>query len=285
MGDVGNEIAEFIYYTPGKWDKEGQFWPVRAGVTKAKPGYCVGPKRIECYSMHFVREGSVELHYEGRQKLLHAGDVFCLFPERTYTYRRMSEETELRMCWLAIDGPGVNKMMRRAGFRLESPFVEGAWSLSIQDTLDHIMKLIRQDGSVAITLSLEIQSLLYRLFSQMMKESKSSEEFEETDWLEKSLDYIELHACEGISVQQVAEVAGVNRTYFSTIFAAKVGFTPMEYMTKVRMDKAKNLLIGSSATITEISYSLGYPTLFSFTRAFKNYVSTSPSDYRNSKQG
>jgi len=56
---------------------------------------------------------------------------------------------------------------------------------------------------------------------------------------------------------------------------------PAEYISKVKMNKAKELLLGTSASITEIAYSLGYPNLFSFTRAFKKYYSISPSAYRN----
>lgn len=94
-------------------------------------------------------------------------------------------------------------------------------------------------------------------------------------------NYIDLHAAEGISVQQTAEIIGVNRTYFSTEFSRKVGITPIDYIIKVRMTKARMMLLETAASITEIGYSLGYPTLFAFTRAFKKYFSLSPTEYRS----
>ena len=282
MKDLGHEIADFVYYSPGIWDKECSFWPVRTGISTAKPGYSVGPKRIECYSMHFVREGSVELFFEGERRVLLAGDAFCLFPERTYTYRRWSKETALAMQWLAIDGPAASRMLRRAGFRADTPYVEGISTTAVQDNLMQIMKLMRGDGrTAAITQSLELQSELYRLFSLLIRGEQDRDDPAGSGWLDKSLEYIELHSAEGISVQDVAAYAGVNRTYFSTYFAKHVGISPIEYLTQVRMDKAISLLQQSTATITEIAYSLGYPNLFAFTRAFKNYTSMSPTAYRD----
>lgn len=79
MQEYEYEYAEFIYYTPGYLDKEAQIWPVRAGRSLAKPNYRVGPKRIECYSLHFVHEGMVRLEFDGKRVDLQKNDLFCLF--------------------------------------------------------------------------------------------------------------------------------------------------------------------------------------------------------------
>ncbi|WP_244193045.1 helix-turn-helix transcriptional regulator [Paenibacillus taichungensis] len=87
---------------------------------------------------------------------------------------------------------------------------------------------------------------------------------------------MELHATEGISVQQVADFAGVHRSYFSNMFTTQVGLPPLKYMQRIRMDKAKQLLKDTDVTVTEIALSLGYPNLYSFTRAFKIYYKVPP---------
>lgn len=50
----------------------------------------------------------------------------------------------------------------------------------------------------------------------------------------------------------------------------------MKYLQQIRMDKARKLLMDTNASITEIALSLGYPNLYSFTRAFKLYFKESP---------
>lgn len=99
-------------------------------------------------------------------------------------------------------------------------------------------------------------------------------------WVKQSVKYIELHAAEGLTVDQLASMAGVNRSYFSTTFSEQVGLSPLQYMTKVRMAKATELLAETRATVTEIAYSLGYASPFAFTRAFAGHLGMPPSAYR-----
>lgn len=280
MKDYGIEVADFIYYKPGKWDKEGQFWPIRGGISAARPGYSAGPKRIECFSIHFVREGILLLEYEGKLQVLQAGDMFCLFPERTYSYRKWDETKELQLCWLALDGPGAAKMLSRVGVKPEAPYAEKVWSSAVQSTVDDILACMRKEAKADASLPFHLQSLLYRFFSLLVKDETPDIGTESLGWIERSMAYMELHAAEGISVQHVAEVIGLNRTYFSSTFSKHTGMSPLEYITKVRMSKGKRMLQETSASVTEIAYSLGYPTLFAFTRAFRNSFSLSPSEFR-----
>jgi AraC-like DNA-binding protein len=280
LKDYENEFADFYYYTPNQWDKDGKFCPVRGGESMTKPGYSVGPKRIECYSMHFVRMGSIQLEYEGKQKTLGAGDIFCLYPWRTYTYRREDQDSALQLCWLALEGPGTESMLTRIGFRREEPYIEKREMPPVYSVLKKMYEKMRKGVPLQMKESFELQALLYQLFSMLIKDDMMSGEFGPSNWVRRSMEYIDLHATEGITVQHVAEIAGVNRTYFSTEFSRQAGCSPSEYITRVRMDKAKEMLSKTSASVTEIAYSLGYPNLFSFTRAFKNRFSLAPTQYR-----
>lgn len=281
MQDYGHEIAEYLYYLPEALDKEGIFWLLRAGRMTAKPGYYAGPKRINSFSMHFVRKGRVIFEYGRERVVLSQGDIFCLFPMQTYVYREYDGLDKLEMCWLNMDGPGMEQMLKRSGFTPFLPYVKNRWTLSLQKTIDSILERMQQDRPITTALRLENQSLLYQLFSQLFDGSEENSETEPVDWMKRCVEYIEMHAAEGISVQQVAEWAGVSRTYFSTVFSSQTGMTPMMYITKIRMDKAMRMLVDTECSITEIAYTLGYPTLYSFTRAFKNRFSLSPTEYRN----
>ena len=58
---------------------------------------------------------------------------------------------------------------------------------------------------------------------------------------------------------------------------------PLKYLQRIRMEKAKRLLQETDATITEIALSLGYPNLYSFTRAFKIYYKVPPITMRGAR--
>ncbi|SDT30928.1 AraC-type DNA-binding protein [Paenibacillaceae bacterium GAS479] len=276
------EFAEFLYYSPTEMDIESPFWLLRAGHSIAKPGYRVGPRRIECYSIHFVREGRLVVESGGKRTVLQAGDVFCMYPNRTYVYYRENDRDNLQLAWLRFDGPGMGRLLTHAGFKPEAPCRRGKWNAELQGLIEAIFAELRAEGRDQIAACLELKSMLYRFFSYFIQlgEATETDQTVKKSWVAHSMDYIKLHATEGITVQQVANFAGLNRTYFSTIFTKSAGISPADYIANIKMNKAKEMLLTTSASVTEIAYSLGYPTLFAFTRAFKNYHSLSPSGYR-----
>ncbi|WP_214627727.1 AraC family transcriptional regulator [Paenibacillus agaridevorans] len=276
MREYDYEYADFIYYTPGELDKASGLWPVRAGRCLAKPHYKVGPKRIECYSLHFVREGRLRLEYEGRQIELRKGDIFCLFPDRTYFYDMLPAERELEMSWLAMDGERVKPLLALAGLTEERPFraeaITPQGSAAVNRAIEAMERVQRWQPAAA----LELQGLLCGLLASLMPREQDQQIQELAGWIRECEEYMELHASEGITVQQVADFAGVHRSYFTQVFTARTGMPPMKYLQMIRMEKARRLLIDTDATVTEIGLSLGYPNLYTFTRAFKIYFKQSP---------
>lgn len=280
MQEYEYEFADFIYYTPGDLDKDGRIWPVRAGHSLAKPNYRVGPKRIECYSLHFVQEGRVRLEYEGNQIELQKDDLFCLFPGRTYSYDMPSADKPLQMSWLAVDGDRAKTLLELAGLTHEQPFRKRAVSPSVRASADRVIHALACAKRWNPAGALELQSLVYALFAELITETTPAPESELVGWIQECKSYMELHALEGISVQQVADFAGVHRSYFTHMFTSQAGMPPMKYMQKIRMEKARQMLIETDATVTEIALSLGYPNLYTFTRAFKIYYKESPQALR-----
>ena len=97
------------------------------------------------------------------------------------------------------------------------------------------------------------------------------------------LKYIDDNYGNFISLEKVAEVIGLNPVYLSYLFKKikKVNFS--EYLNKVRLEKAEELLIGSTLKIGEISEKVGYKDARYFSSLFKKRTGMSPNEYRNKK--
>mgnify|MGYP001314955482 CR=1 FL=1 len=278
----GCETAEFVYYALNELDKQYSIWPVRGGSTETKQGYYIGPKRIESYSLHIVKGGSLRVEWAAAESVtLSEGDIFCLYPMRTYTYYAIEGEPPPKMSWIVIDGPRAQDMLALTGLSWEHPFLKGKWTPEADRTLNGLLDLMRSgETEPAHVLSLEMQSLLYRLFAAVCRTAPKAHYSETTDWVRQSMSYIRQHASDGITVRQAARAAGMNRTYYSVAFTEKTGMSPSNYITQVRMDSAKRLLAETDASITEIAYTTGYSSLYAFTRMFKNRFSLTPTAYR-----
>ncbi|WP_256759347.1 response regulator [Cohnella sp. WQ 127256] len=95
--------------------------------------------------------------------------------------------------------------------------------------------------------------------------------------------YIDSHYFEDIKISMFTEKYFLSREYLMRLFKQQFGFGIHEYVQKVRMDKAKQLLDDPSLKIQDISAMLGYKDKNYFSKAFRNYYSLSPSEYRDGR--
>jgi len=84
-----------------------------------------------------------------------------------------------------------------------------------------------------------------------------------------------------LSLKDVADFVHINPTYFSYLFRQVKGYTFKSYLTQLRIKKAKQLLLNSSLTVSEISQLIGYDDSNYFSRVFKRVTGFPPSLYRN----
>ena len=84
-----------------------------------------------------------------------------------------------------------------------------------------------------------------------------------------------------ITIENIAESSGLNRSYFGKIFKESVGRSPQEFLISYRMIKAAELLKLTSYSINEIGCAVGYPNQLHFSRAFKNVYGVSPRKWRS----
>jgi two-component system response regulator YesN len=100
--------------------------------------------------------------------------------------------------------------------------------------------------------------------------------------LDKSRDYIERHyKDEDISLNVVASSVNISPNYFSTIFSQEMGITFVEYLTKVRMEAAKELLLKTDLRASEIGYQVGYKDPHYFSYIFKKTHGITPKAFRS----
>ncbi|BBI36505.1 AraC family transcriptional regulator [Cohnella abietis] len=281
MKEFDHEFAEHIYYMASEFEKKGGLWPVRAGRNEAKPGYSVGPKIIECYSFHFVKSGSVYFEYKDGAVTLEVGDMFCLYPHLKHQYKRietLGNSSPLHMYWLAFSGAQGSYLLDRLGISLEKPYLRNKLNANMEMTILEVFTFMRNPKSGD---EFRLQESLYRLFgalndTQMRAHNDKSDE----KWIDTCLNHMNTHYMEGITVADVVRVAGVHRSHLFSEVSRLTGMGPQQYLTKLRLDRAVEMLKMKVYSITEIALSLGYPDLYAFSRAFCNHYGMPPSRYQ-----
>ncbi|MDR1319512.1 MAG: helix-turn-helix domain-containing protein [Treponema sp.] len=85
-----------------------------------------------------------------------------------------------------------------------------------------------------------------------------------------------------ISLQEIAEASGLSAPYFSTIFKEEMGENLSNYLNRLRVGKAQNMLTGTEFTLCEVAAACGFEDQSWFSKIFKNYTGISPGKYRES---
>lgn len=94
------------------------------------------------------------------------------------------------------------------------------------------------------------------------------------------LDHIYNHLHQQISLQDLADLCGLNASYLSTVFKSEVGLSVSEYITSKKMEAARNMLRYSDDSYANISSILAFSSQSHFIRVFKKYVGCTPKQYR-----
>lgn len=96
----------------------------------------------------------------------------------------------------------------------------------------------------------------------------------------KAIDYISNHLHEPITVQEVADNVGLDRTYFGKMFKQETMQTVAEYIRCKKVETAQNMLMYSEFSCAEISQYLGFASHSHFANVFRRYTGMTPSEYR-----
>ena len=95
-----------------------------------------------------------------------------------------------------------------------------------------------------------------------------------------SIQYIDVHYADDITVEDIADHVGLNRSYFGKLFKKETGQTPQAFLMGYRMVKACEYLVQSDMCVADVGAAVGYRNALHFSRAFKNVYKVSPLNYR-----
>lgn len=99
--------------------------------------------------------------------------------------------------------------------------------------------------------------------------------------IKRAKDFIQAHHAEDLSLGQVAKAVNTSTFYFCKIFKKSTGINFTDYVSRVRIERARNLLLNPNLRVSEIAYEVGFQSLTHFNRVFRRIVGQSPSDYRS----
>lgn len=124
---------------------------------------------------------------------------------------------------------------------------------------------------------------LYRMLVAILEgESKKYIPHKKQDMLKPAISYITEHYNDpAISIEMLCQCTGMSYVYFRKLFSDVYNCPPMEYVSRLRMKKATEMLRGEYNSIESVAQSVGYNSIYHFSKMFKKQFGVSPTAYKN----
>lgn len=141
----------------------------------------------------------------------------------------------------------------------------------VEAMLSQLVSYYRQPGLIH---QVYCQSLLMRILAEAAQWGDTNVLKTKTDALNMPKlvlikNYMTDHYNRDIQIKELEQVSGLSKNYILVLFRKHVGMSPMQYLTRIRINKAKELAIQSSLSISEIADRVGYSDVHTFGRMFK----------------
>jgi AraC-like DNA-binding protein/ligand-binding sensor protein len=185
--------------------------------------------------------------------------------EKTIGYLRIGQV--LRHTPAKSDITKVSRELDRHGVRFTSEMRKG-WEKNPFIPSDKYNAIVRLLTFFAQQLS--------ALSNQLVTEKNNAE----PPLVLRAREYIDKYKGEGLSLADVAKAAGASVFHFCKVFHKATGLKFTDYVTRVRLEDARNRLLNPNLRISEIAYDVGFQSLTQFNRTFKRVFGQSPTDFR-----
>ncbi len=263
-------IMRMTHLNPSPNGKTHPFFML-CGITYPNKSYCINRPASDVACVEYVISGKGRVIIDGREISVHGGDTYYL-PEGKNQFYYADREDPWEKIWVNFSGDFARSLAALCG-------IDGIFHYPNLNTSDLLQKFQHYATSSEHNLAFErCSALLAQLFFRMSGSVYSPAP--QSSPVDNMLLYIEQHATEALTLEQIAEVCGKSVSQAERIFRAETGTSLYHYVLEQKIAIAKQLLTETGMTVKDISAYLSFSDEFYFSGLFRRMVGTAPSKYR-----
>jgi len=254
------------------------------GFDECNPLHSYGPTIRGYYLFHYILSGKGRVYYfdeEGVSTVYHVkgGEGFMIWPGQIVRYIA-DENDPWTYTWVGFAGLKAQGFVAQTGLAEKHPIYAARSSDEERILGDKFIGIVNAPNSPPI----EVIGQFYLFFSALIESSaarkKTPGDSLRAFYVNEAINYMELHYQERMTVDDIAAFCNLNRSYMGKIFKNELKTSPQDFLIRYRMSKACELMKTTDGAIGDICAMVGYPELFTFSRAFKKVMGESPREWR-----
>lgn len=242
--------------------------------------YFTSRENLPSYLILLCLGGEGRLEYGNDSYIIKPGNIFWIDCKKQQRYYTSQEKSKWHAMWVHLYGPTTaayhemfleqNRGSVVVGHEPHSPLIDIYRSLLS----------IYMNGSGSLQNDILASSYLTQLMSGCIQ-AAADLPFKEKkpDFVSSVQAYINDNYQQGVTLELLAQYFSINKYHLQKYFKRYTGLSPNDYLTRIRLDKAKRLLRTTSEPIIEIAHEVGYTVTY-FDNIFKKYEGSTPRSYR-----
>ncbi|NOU96341.1 helix-turn-helix domain-containing protein [Paenibacillus sp. LMG 31456] len=232
------------------------------------------------YQVLYALEGEGKITLDGKVSAYTQDNVAVIAPNSKHS---IMSNTKLTVLVLAFDGNSLDTSIQEAllqvFFNKSKLHRPNPFSVSELRQLFRKMLFEQASGnilSILVTRIMLSELLVVLVRSQQLQQSSDANGLR----AERIRHYIDTHYFEILNCNDISAKQGISTRYLNNIFKKQFEMTPMQYLTDIRIKMAKTMLVESEKDIVSICFELGFESVSTFYRAFKDSLNMPPNKYR-----
>jgi AraC family transcriptional regulator of arabinose operon len=221
-------------------------------------------------------DGVGHCEVEGRRTVVRPGHALVLPPDLPHVYWADPDQP-WTIWWLHAVGSQVPEVLSVLAPGGREQLVELHDLYRAVSTIDDAIGFLERDETVPSLISASGSG--WALLAQVTADAVAGD-LRSGEPVRQAHEYLRRHFAKPVRVTELARTAGLSPSHFSALFRATTGHGVVEYTKRLRMARARELLITSSRDIAAVGAAVGYPDPFYFSRQFRTVHGCSPSEYR-----
>ncbi|MBQ9156762.1 MAG: AraC family transcriptional regulator [Eubacterium sp.] len=250
---------------------------INIGYEDCRPGYGYGPTLRPYHLIHFVIRGQGKLMIRDHTFSIKGGEAF-LIPAEQVAYYEASRTDPWSYTWIGFTGNQAVSISRE--FMASTPDRYVLRDLDVEKYRD-VLKEGAELDEVTVPNHYLCSSILMRTAALLSEEFRDRGYVGQSQTLADEIKFFfDSKYTENLQMQEIAQSFGIHPNYMNHIFRTKYGISPKQYLTGLKIDKAKIMLSTTDLPVQLIASSLGFADQLSFSRTFKGRVGMAPTEYR-----
>ena len=237
-------IPDHDYYTIGinPSPGDGEIVVLFSGEGRPQGLHSIGPAVHDYYLIHTVLSGKGRFVIRDKHYVCTAGDTFIIFPGELFFY----EADELRpwhYVWVAFAGHQAASIIASIGASPDNPVIRNSLNLNVKNDYQQLHDCFQSPAAPELA-NLEAGGwvrLLLKHFAEAnlyQQEAAAPSDSETERLMKQAIQYLTLQFTQPISIEQMSHMLGYHRTHLSKLFKQFTGLSPMQYLLRIRMERA-----------------------------------------------